>query len=228
MSGDVISWSYNVPNGATTLIQIYLDVNCNDAGDSIVRNLVIYKANSTISGTVTLNGVPPGFPIQFVAMNRDSAQSSAFSDASTGNISFPVSNKIYNYNIQYENVQQTIYSYNIIAHPGNTNVKIQLSTSPLSVKQISSDVPKQFNLSQNYPNPFNPTTVIEYSLPKSGAVTLAVYDILGREVSSLVNENQLAGSYKVEFNANKLASGIYFYQIRSGNFISTKRMVLLK
>ena len=225
---NVGSYFENSNNMTTNLLDGLAHVNSISPGDSIVRNIVIYKANSTISGTVTLNGISPGFSIQFVAENQDSAQSSAFSDASTGNITFPVSNKIYNYHIHYINIYQTVYSYDVIAHPGDTNVKIQLSTSPLSVKQTSGDVPKQFNLSQNYPNPFNPTTVIEYSLPKSGAVKLAVYDILGREVSSLVNENQLAGSYKVEFNADKLASGIYFYQIRSNNYISTKRMVLLK
>ncbi len=233
LSQNVNGWnvgSYFEGSNSTTvnLLDGIAVVNSISPGDSIVKNLVIYKANSTISGTVTLNGIAPGFPIQFVATNQDSAQSSAFSDASTGNITFQVSNKIYNYHLQFINISQTIYSYNIVAHPGDSNVKIQLSTTPLSVKQTSGDVPKQFNLSQNYPNPFNPTTVIEYSLPKSGAVKLAVYDILGKEVASLVNENQLAGSYKVEFNADKLASGIYFYQIRSGNYISTKRMVLLK
>ena len=225
---NVGSYFENSGNLTTNLLDGVAQVNSIASGDSITRNLVIYKTNSTISGTVTLNGIVPGFSIQFVAANKDSVQSSAFSDASTGNISFPVSNKIYNYQLHYINTNQNYYSYDIVAHPGDTNVKIQLSTSPLSVKQTSGNVPKQFNLSQNYPNPFNPTTVIEYSLPKSGAVKLAVYDILGREVSSLVNENQLAGSYKVQFNADKLASGIYFYQIRSGNFISTKRMVLLK
>jgi len=85
-----------------------------------------------------------------------------------------------------------------------------------------------FKLFQNYPNPFNPSTTINYSVPKTNLVTIKVYDILGREVETLVNDRKAAGNYKVEFNASKLASGIYFYQMRAGNFISTKKLVLLK
>jgi len=80
----------------------------------------------------------------------------------------------------------------------------------------------------NYPNPFNPTTVISYQLPKDGIVIVKVYDILGKEVKSLVNEYKSAGNYTVSFDASHLASGIYFYQLRAGNFISTKKMLLLK
>ena len=85
-----------------------------------------------------------------------------------------------------------------------------------------------YNLSQNYPNPFNPSTVISYQLPVIGFVTLKVYDILGREVATLVNEEKPAGEYEVEFNGTNLPSGIYFYQIKAGNYSETKKMVLLK
>jgi hypothetical protein len=96
--------------------------------------------------------------------------------------------------------------------------------------------PKSFSLEQNYPNPFNPTTKIRYTIPNviaSGAmqskiVTLKVYDVLGNEVVTLVNEEKPAGSYEVEFDASGLSSGIYFYQVKTGSFIETKRMVLLK
>ncbi len=92
-----------------------------------------------------------------------------------------------------------------------------------------------FNLSQNYPNPFNPLTIINYQLPASrqggtinNAVSLKVYDALGKEVAILVNEKQNAGSYSVEFNGEGLPSGIYFYKLEAGDFVETKRMVLLK
>ena len=85
-----------------------------------------------------------------------------------------------------------------------------------------------FKLSQNYPNPFNPTTTIQYEIPNSGMVTLKVYDILGREVSTLVSQYENSGSYNVNFNAINLASGVYFYRLQAGNFIQTKKMVLLK
>ncbi len=97
-----------------------------------------------------------------------------------------------------------------------------------SVKQQPLGVPVKFDLSNNYPNPFNPTTEIQYSIPKSGIVTLKVYNLLGQEVMTLVNQQQTTGSYKVNFNASNLASGIYMYRLQSGNFTITKKMTLLK
>lgn len=85
-----------------------------------------------------------------------------------------------------------------------------------------------FKLSQNYPNPFNPATTIAYSIKSAGLVTLKVYDMLGTDVASLVNERQEAGSYSVEFNAADLPSGMYVYRLTSGNFVETKKLILLK
>ncbi|HMS34002.1 MAG TPA: T9SS type A sorting domain-containing protein [Ignavibacteria bacterium] len=89
-------------------------------------------------------------------------------------------------------------------------------------------IPDNYNLSQNYPNPFNPSTKINYTIPKSGLVTLKVYDLLGKEVASLVNEVVNAGSHEVSFNASNLSSGTYFYRIKVGDFVETKKMSLLK
>lgn len=95
-----------------------------------------------------------------------------------------------------------------------------------------SDVPfsSEFNLSQNYPNPFNPTTIINYSISKRSNLKLIVYDIKGEEIALLINKNQLAGNYTVNFDASKfnLASGIYFYSLISDDFIQTKKMVYLR
>ena len=88
--------------------------------------------------------------------------------------------------------------------------------------------PEVFELSQNYPNPFNPTTVIKYSLPEVTNVKLKVYDMLGRMVKTLVNQEQTAGVYNVELNASSLSSGVYFYRIEAGNFTATKKLLLLK
>jgi hypothetical protein len=85
-----------------------------------------------------------------------------------------------------------------------------------------------YKLNQNYPNPFNPTTTISYQIPVENHVTLKIYDVLGAEVATLINAKQAAGSYDVTFNASNLASGIYFYKIESGNFVSVKKLVLLK
>ena len=85
-----------------------------------------------------------------------------------------------------------------------------------------------YELAQNYPNPFNPSTKIEYSIPKASFVTLKVYDVLGREVATLVNEEKAVGRYEVEFNGNSLSSGIYFYKIQAGEYASVKKMILIR
>ena len=89
-------------------------------------------------------------------------------------------------------------------------------------------VPLSFGLSQNYPNPFNPVTTITYQIPKEGLVTLKVYDILGNEIRTLVNEYKPSGRYKAEFDASRLASGMYLYRLRVNEYVSTKKMLLLK
>jgi len=96
------------------------------------------------------------------------------------------------------------------------------------VKTINSTIPKNYSLTQNYPNPFNPTTLINYSIPSPGLVTLKIFDVLGKVVKTLVNSEQAAGNYKVTFNASNLSSGVYFYRIEANRFVSTKKMLLLK
>lgn len=97
-----------------------------------------------------------------------------------------------------------------------------------AVKEQYNGVPSSYVLSQNYPNPFNPTTQINYSIPKNSFVTLKVYNVLGQEVANLFSGNLRAGSYSATFNASRLASGVYFYRLRAGGFMSVKKMVLLK
>lgn len=92
----------------------------------------------------------------------------------------------------------------------------------------SSFVPGVFALEQNYPNPFNPSTTIKYQIPQNGLVTLKVYNVIGQEVATLVNQVQNASAYETSFDASKLSSGIYFYTLRAGNFVETKKMMLMK
>ncbi|MEJ2105140.1 MAG: T9SS type A sorting domain-containing protein, partial [Ignavibacteriaceae bacterium] len=94
--------------------------------------------------------------------------------------------------------------------------------------EVEINPPNQFILIQNYPNPFNPTTTINYQLAQTGFVTLKIYDILGKEVSTLVNEQKNQGRYSVSFDASKLAGGVYIYQLRVNNYVSSKKMLLLK
>ena len=137
--------------------------------------------------------------------------------------------------------------YGTIGQPliGQTNVTSSMVSSGFwynlsgiitSDEQTSDEIlPQKFKLEQNYPNPFNPTTKIKYSLPnvrnaykRPLQTTLKVYDILGREVVTIINERQQPGYYEVEFNAANLSSGIYFYKLKAGDFLLTKKMILLK
>ena len=102
----------------------------------------------------------------------------------------------------------------------------QYEYSPEVVVKL--ETPANFSLKQNFPNPFNPTTKIEFSIPLDNYVEIKIYNSLGAEVATLLNENRLAGRYSVEFNAGNLSSGVYFYKIVSGNYMDIKKLILLK
>jgi len=147
-------------------------------------------------------------------------------------------------NIVYHNYSNTQHVVNImplnsdlISSTGTSQSYLSDATYPVwfvignrvtAVQNEPDNVPQTTLLEQNYPNPFNPATEINYQLSSSGYVTLKVYDILGKEVKSLVDGYKHQGSYSVNFNAGGLASGIYFYQLRSGSFVSTKKLILMK
>ena len=105
--------------------------------------------------------------------------------------------------------------------------KGKIELYPTAIKNGNSS-PARFSLEQNFPNPFNPSTVIHYEIPNGAFVTLKVFDVLGKEVKTLINKFQNKGKYVIDFNASKLTSGIYFYSLHSGNYISTKKMILLR
>jgi hypothetical protein len=96
------------------------------------------------------------------------------------------------------------------------------------INYSSEGIVRDYDLSQNYPNPFNPSTIINYQIPQDGFVTLKIYDILGKEVKTLVNEQKTIGRYEVKFDASDLASGIYIYQLKVNEFVLSKKMLLVK
>ncbi|MBL8008535.1 MAG: T9SS type A sorting domain-containing protein, partial [Ignavibacteria bacterium] len=107
-------------------------------------------------------------------------------------------------------------------------IRVRLNVGPTDVQNNTLGIPSAFSLSQNYPNPFNPSTKISYAIPTEGLVRLSIYNILGRQVATLVNDFRRAGYYDADFNASDLASGLYFYKLESGSFTETKRMLLIK
>ncbi len=107
-------------------------------------------------------------------------------------------------------------------------LKFRTAQMPVGVAQNPNDVPAQFGLEQNYPNPFNPSTQLRFTIAELRFVTLKVYDVLGREISTLVNERKSPGTYEVQFNANSLPSGVYFYRLEAGSFVETKKLTLVR
>jgi hypothetical protein len=105
---------------------------------------------------------------------------------------------------------------------------LESKATSTGVEENSPVVPQEFTLNQNYPNPFNPTTVLSYELPVAGKVRLSVYDMLGREVAVLVDQQQFAGTHKVAFRANGLASGVYVYKLVAGSFVDSRKMLLVR
>ncbi len=125
------------------------------------------------------------------------------------------------------NTTDPTYPKAVSAEFVGVNVTINIPQLVVGVKDEGNKL-YQFNLAQNYPNPFNPNTKISYSVAERNNVTLKVYDMLGREVATLVNTTKDAGNYEVNFDASKLASGLYIYKIQAGNFVQSKKMLLLK
>jgi N-acetylneuraminic acid mutarotase len=129
--------------------------------------------------------------------------------------------------VKYSNLYKFVLASGYTGAAASTGV--QIYTDVLTgIINTSTEIPKEFSISQNYPNPFNPTTKINFALPKSGFVSLKIYDLLGREVATLVNEVKSAGQYTANFNASQFTSGVYFYKIESNGFSQVKKMMLIK
>ena len=182
--------------------------------------------------SVTVTSIDPVFaePTEFwisnssqaVLVRRDGRHtySNALSDTTFGRTIVKVGNK-------FSNVTGILYFSN-----GRYKVTPRTNTdfagfNPTTVRR-DNVIAKEFALEQNFPNPFNPSTTLRYSIPREGMVTLKVYNIIGQEVATLVNEYQSNGVYSVKFDASKLSSGMYLYRITSGNFSQVKKMMLLK
>ena len=166
-------------------------------------------------------------------------------------ITFPTGNtggpSLYKYGMFYANEDTVNAGYHPMDNEftdGSVNHYLNVKVGPMleindvfgdaahksvtGVKKTDNQTPVRFALEQNYPNPFNPSTVIKYSIPQNGLVTMKIYNILGQVVETLINKEQNAGNYEVTFDASRLSSGVYIYNITTGNFTSSKKMMLLK
>ena len=208
-----------------SLITASIHIPTVNSGDILTRDLTIFQTNSTITGTVTLEGNPPNMSLEILAVVSDTGYVRTFTNFD-GNYTLNVSDKLYNYDIGLGQPLSNYPGYSITAHPGQTNANLNFTMT--DVEKNQSVIPNDFSLSQNFPNPFNPTTLISYKLKETSRVQLKVFNILGNEVETLVNEQKPAGNYEITWNALNLPSGVYFYRLQAGSFIDTKKMVLLK
>lgn len=115
-----------------------------------------------------------------------------------------------------------------ITNSSLSNINFDMGSPLIGINIINENIPSKYSLSQNYPNPFNPATTIKFSVPVAGIIKLSVYDIIGREIEILTNENLTAGTYAVNWDASSFPSGIYFYRLEGSNFAETKKMILIK
>ena len=127
-----------------------------------------------------------------------------------------------NYSYIDKNVNAGSYNYRL--KQIDFNGSFEYSTTI----EVEINAPTKFTVEQNYPNPFNPSTKIEYSIPQSADVTLKIFNTLGEEIETLVNEVKPAGTYELNWNASNLPSGVYFYRLQANDFIQTNKMILLK
>ena len=186
---------------------------------SIVRKLIVSAGKGTVA---SINST--GLNYLFQGSNfLTNLYSDLFTDAD-----LTIGDAVLNTKIYYEKYDTSKDAiprrYTLLGDPA---LKLPINIAA-GVKDKMNIIPQQFSLEQNYPNPFNPSTTIKYSVPKQSFVIMKVYDALGREVSTLVNEEKMPGDYSIMFNAKSLSSGIYFYVMHAGKFYQTKKLILLK
>lgn len=220
-------------------VRIYPITNLNNVNINVYRVTPVPQNpfSASVGGYVYLNYLPPFNPPPPLPFKSDAIIYAKQGDdfrkftvsSQTEQYSLPGLSPG-NYEIYVNRIGYTSSSVNISV--GTVNIDtlnfILDTTSIIGIKNISSEVPKDFSLGQNYPNPFNPVTKIEIALKTESFVRLSVYNILGEEVQVLVNENLKAGNYEVDYNAVKLPSGVYFYRLAADGFSETKKMVLVK
>ena len=189
-------------------------------GDSsIVKKLIALYGSGTVASVAStgLNYLTNGSDFLTTFYNNlFSRQDVAIGDAI---LQTKLQLETYNYSADVIPRRYTLLGDPALKLPSNTITGVTMNHEK---------IPDSYSLKQNFPNPFNPSTIINYSIPKAGFVTIKIYDLLGREVATPVNEEKQPGNYSVHFDGSELSSEIYFYTLKAGNFYQTKKMILLK
>jgi len=212
----VNSITYNTENDEAS-VNLNVDGNFNNI-------TVVFEYDSTEVDYSAFSSIQVGSGnyVNATEVNPTSATFN-FNSLTLQNSELDLGNVIFNYNETKGDISiSTKYSFDGV----NWNYGPTIILSPTAIGDEL--VPTKFSLSQNYPNPFNPSTTINFALPISTEVSLKVFDILGREIATLVNEQMAQGIHTIQFDAKHLASGVYFYQLEAGKFRTVKKMMLLK
>lgn len=217
------------------LTNINITVKNRNTGDSHISSGNL-RSVVGISGNVFLNIILPPVGSTSVPYWKNSV---VYIEQNGGIVAFAESNDQQQYSIgglsagtytmRVTRLGYEVETRQVIVSASNLTENFYLDTqNAIGITNISTVVPKEHSLMQNYPNPFNPLTNIEFAIPAKGFASLKIYNILGKEVATLVNEDLRAGIYRVDFNAANLPSGVYFYRLQTASFTETRRMVLVK
>lgn len=237
-SNSAFTNAMNTRMAVTSLIGITV-YDLEIAGDSIKSSISLNIVSNLPSGNYKLRVMAIEKKIKYLTppgTNGETEFNTVFRRAypNTDGVVIPTNSGTYNYTYTYKRetawVDTSMYTVAFVQNDNNKEVinSARGISIPLGIGNINNGIPAEYSLSQNYPNPFNPNTTINYSIPKSGFVTLKVYDLLGRETAVLVNGNAPAGNYSVDFYAGNFSSGVYFYKLESGSFNQIKKLVISK
>ena len=187
-------------------------------------NKVLFGITGTVTDSVT------GYPVEakVTVLNHDIDSSEVFADSLFGKYYRLIYGGTYTMQFAAPDYYTKTISGVFVKNDSTTVLNVQLRPTSSPIVKNENNIPTEFNLSQNYPNPFNPETTIEFDIPKSTFTKLIIYDALGRITATLLNENLTAGSYQIKWYAGNFSSGIYYYQLKAGNFTETRSMILLK
>ncbi len=229
---------YNQRLAVPTPLSITVN-DCRITGDSIRTTVTLNLASSLPAGNYKLRVFAVERNIHYTSPPGSNGETDfqycyrkAFPDVN--GVSAPTAagtyNYIYTYKRQSDWVDTSMFTEAFVQNDNGTEIMNsgRGHYTPLGINHNGLNLPANYKLNQNFPNPFNPTTNIGFDVPRSGNVRLVVYDVLGNIVYKLVDGYLYAGSYKYDFNASDISSGVYFYTLTADNFVETKRMVLIK
>jgi len=224
-----IGINWNITEITSFCIKIrFADIN---TGYAMCNNSLLLKTTNCGANWNVIPILPPEILISISVVNQFVCyiltQSGKILKTTNGGTNFTIQT-LPQSGVSFREVEFASVTSGVVLCSGGKIMKTTSGGEILGIQTVSNIIPKEFNVSQNYPNPFNPATQINFDVPERTYVDLVVYDQLGREVETLVNEQLSAGSYKYEWNAVDYPSGVYFYKLQAGDFAETKKMILIK